>query len=90
VDTKQVGYLFYSNIETRESSPCISRRQSFTGRKDIAIPCAKAAIAAGADGIMVEVHPNPSIALSDSQQQLTLEQFRELWNEMIASRLLRI
>lgn len=45
-----------------------------TGRKDILAPCAKAALAAGADGVMVEVHPNPAVALSDSAQQLNIEQ----------------
>ncbi|MDO7907133.1 bifunctional 3-deoxy-7-phosphoheptulonate synthase/chorismate mutase [Paenibacillus sp. JX-17] len=46
-----------------------------TGRKDILAPCARAALAAGADGIMVEVHPNPAVALSDAQQQLNIPQF---------------
>jgi 3-deoxy-7-phosphoheptulonate synthase/chorismate mutase len=43
-----------------------------TGRKDILAPMAKAALAAGADGIMVEVHPNPPLALSDNAQQMDL------------------
>ncbi|MNW27922.1 Phospho-2-dehydro-3-deoxyheptonate aldolase [compost metagenome] len=46
-----------------------------TGRKDILAPCAKAALAAGADGVMVEVHPNPAVALSDAAQQLNIEEF---------------
>jgi 3-deoxy-7-phosphoheptulonate synthase/chorismate mutase len=46
-----------------------------TGRKDILLPCAKAALAAGADGIMIEVHPDPSIALSDSKQQVNIDEF---------------
>lgn len=50
-----------------------------TGRKDILLPCAKAALAAGADGIMVEVHPDPQTALSDAAQQLDIPQFNELW-----------
>lgn len=40
------------------------------GRRDLLIPLAKAAIAVGADGIHVEVHPNPATALSDNEQQL--------------------
>ncbi len=48
------------------------------GRRDIAIPTAKAALAAGADGIMVEVHPDPAVALSDASQQLNLNQFADL------------
>jgi 3-deoxy-7-phosphoheptulonate synthase len=39
---------------------------------------ALAAVAAGADGIMVEVHPHPDEALSDGEQSLTLEQFTDL------------
>jgi 3-deoxy-7-phosphoheptulonate synthase len=39
---------------------------------------ALAAVAAGADGIMVEVHPHPEDALSDGEQSLTLDQFDEL------------
>ncbi|RYM06222.1 3-deoxy-7-phosphoheptulonate synthase [Sporolactobacillus sp. THM7-7] len=46
-----------------------------TGRRDIMIPAAKAAIAIGADMVMAEVHPDPAVALSDSQQQMNFEQF---------------
>jgi len=49
-----------------------------TGRRDIVLPIAKAALAAGADGIMVEVHPNPAVALSDANQQVDLAQFADL------------
>ncbi|UOQ84827.1 bifunctional 3-deoxy-7-phosphoheptulonate synthase/chorismate mutase [Gracilibacillus salinarum] len=46
-----------------------------TGRKDILLPTAKAALAVGADGIMTEVHPNPAVALSDAKQQMDLSEF---------------
>jgi 3-deoxy-7-phosphoheptulonate synthase/chorismate mutase len=46
------------------------------GRKDILAPLGRAALAAGASGLMVEVHPCPAVARSDSQQQLDLEEFR--------------
>lgn len=46
-----------------------------TGRKDIILPISKSVIAVGADGLMAEVHPNPSVALSDANQQLSLEDF---------------
>lgn len=46
-----------------------------TGRKDILAPCARAALAAGADGVMVEVHPDPATALSDAAQQLNIPEF---------------
>lgn len=45
------------------------------GRKDILAALAKAAIASGANGLMVEVHPEPSIARSDANQQLSFEEF---------------
>ncbi|WP_106766358.1 bifunctional 3-deoxy-7-phosphoheptulonate synthase/chorismate mutase [Paenibacillus faecalis] len=48
-----------------------------TGRKDILVPCAKAALAAGADGVMVEVHPDPATALSDAAQQLDIPEFQD-------------
>jgi 3-deoxy-7-phosphoheptulonate synthase len=49
-----------------------------TGRADIVIPMALAAVAAGADGLMVEVHPNPAKALSDGLQSLDFSRFRIL------------
>ena len=49
-----------------------------TGRRDIAKEVAAASMFAGADGIMAEVHNNPSIALSDNEQQLDFKDFREL------------
>ncbi|BCJ88473.1 bifunctional 3-deoxy-7-phosphoheptulonate synthase/chorismate mutase [Effusibacillus dendaii] len=46
-----------------------------TGRKDIMFPIAKAALAVGADGLIVEVHPEPSVALSDAKQQMDIPEF---------------
>ncbi|KUO96668.1 bifunctional 3-deoxy-7-phosphoheptulonate synthase/chorismate mutase [Ferroacidibacillus organovorans] len=46
-----------------------------TGRKDIMLPVAKAALAVGADGVMVEVHPEPQVALSDAKQQMNFAEF---------------
>lgn len=60
-----------------------------TGRKEIMAPCAKAALAAGADGIMVEVHPNPSAALSDADQQLDIGEFEQFVRQVKASGLYR-
>jgi len=52
------------------------------GRADLVLPLALAAIAAGADGLIVEVHPNPSAALSDADQQLTFTEFTELMHSV--------
>ncbi len=49
-----------------------------TGRWDLVTPMALAAVAAGADGLMIEVHPRPEEALSDGYQSLTIGRFREL------------
>ena len=49
-----------------------------TGKSQYVRPMALAALAAGADGLMIEVHPTPAKALSDGDQSLTPEQFREL------------
>lgn len=59
-----------------------------TGRKDILVPCAKAALAAGADGIMVEVHPDPATALSDAAQQLNIDEFNRFYSGVKESGLL--
>lgn len=48
------------------------------GRRDLAIPFGRIAKASGADGLMVEVHPNPPVAMSDAKQQLYFDQFRAL------------
>ncbi|MFC3886193.1 bifunctional 3-deoxy-7-phosphoheptulonate synthase/chorismate mutase [Bacillus songklensis] len=56
-----------------------------TGRKDLLLPCAKAAIAIGADGVMAEVHPDPAVALSDSAQQMNIPQFHEFMSALKGS-----
>ncbi len=49
-----------------------------TGSWDFVAPMAKAAVAAGADGLMIEVHPNPEVALSDGPQSLLPKRFTQL------------
>ncbi|USK59112.1 bifunctional 3-deoxy-7-phosphoheptulonate synthase/chorismate mutase [Peribacillus asahii] len=53
-----------------------------TGRRDLLLPAAKAALAIGADGVMAEVHPDPAVALSDSAQQMDLKQFDAFYDEI--------
>jgi 3-deoxy-7-phosphoheptulonate synthase len=53
-----------------------------TGRRDKVIPMARAAVAAGADGLLIEVHNNPEKALSDGAQSLYPEQFERLMGEL--------
>jgi 3-deoxy-7-phosphoheptulonate synthase len=58
--------------------PVIADPSHATGKRSLVPPLAMAGVAAGADGIMVEVHPRPDEALSDGPQQLTLDGFRSL------------
>mgnify|MGYP005842841717 CR=1 FL=1 len=53
-----------------------------TGKWDLVAPMAMAAIAAGADGLMIEVHPNPEEALSDGAQSLLPEKFARLMSSL--------
>jgi 3-deoxy-7-phosphoheptulonate synthase len=62
--------------------PIIADPSHGTGLRDKVIPMARAAVAAGADGIMVEVHPHPDQALSDGAQSLFPDQFAQLMREI--------
>jgi 3-deoxy-7-phosphoheptulonate synthase len=62
--------------------PIIADPSHGTGRRDHVIPMARAAVAAGADGIMIEVHPSPDTALSDGAQTLYPTQFAQLMREV--------
>jgi 3-deoxy-7-phosphoheptulonate synthase len=53
-----------------------------TGRRDKVAPMARAAVAAGADGLLIEVHNDPDHALSDGAQSLDPEQFQRLMGEL--------
>lgn len=54
-----------------------------TGKTELVLPMAKAAIAAGADGLMIEMHPNPIEAFSDGPQSLNPIEFEELMKEIV-------
>jgi len=58
--------------------PIIADPSQASGNREIVTPLSLAAIAAGADGLMIEVHNNPEKALSDGPQSLKFEQFSEL------------
>jgi 3-deoxy-7-phosphoheptulonate synthase len=62
--------------------PIIVDPSHATGRWEMVRPAAKAAIVAGADGLMIEVHPYPERALSDGKQSLTPDNFAHLWVEV--------
>jgi 3-deoxy-7-phosphoheptulonate synthase len=62
--------------------PIIADPSHGTGHRDMVMPMAKAAVAGGADGLLIEVHPTPDRALSDGAQSLYPEQFDRLMKEI--------
>src|SRR5579864_2711109 len=62
--------------------PVILDPSHATGRRSLVRPVARAGVAIGADGIIVEVHPCPEKAVSDGAQSLTLQDFREMMREL--------
>jgi 3-deoxy-7-phosphoheptulonate synthase len=62
--------------------PIVADPSHGTGRRDKVAPMARAAVAAGADGLLIEVHPDPDHALSDGAQSLRPEQFEELMQQL--------
>jgi 3-deoxy-7-phosphoheptulonate synthase len=69
-------------IEKVSHLPIIADPSHGTGKWYLVIPMALAAVAAGADGIMVEVHPNPDLALKDGAQSLTFDNFYKLMAQL--------
>ena len=65
-------------LKERTHLPVIVDPSHAAGVRELVIPLALAAVAAGADGLIVEVHPNPDEALCDKDQALTADQLREL------------
>lgn len=64
--------------------PMVADPSHGTGRREMVAPMAKAAVAAGADALLLEVHPNADKAASDAAQTLYLEQFEQLMGELKA------
>jgi 3-deoxy-7-phosphoheptulonate synthase len=62
--------------------PVVGDPSHGTGRRDLVLPLGRAAVAAGADGILVEVHPDPDKALSDGAQSLKPEQYAEMMTQL--------
>ena len=69
-------------IHQKSHLPVIADPSHATGIRDKVIPMARAAVAAGTDGLMVEVHHDPSSAMSDGPQALLPEQFKELMSQV--------
>lgn len=62
--------------------PVLADPSHASGKRSLIKPLAKAALAAGADGLIIEVHPNPDEALSDGPQSLNFEEFASLMNHL--------
>ena len=77
LDLSAIPYL-----KERTSLPVVVDPSHATGKASYVMPLAKAALACGADGLMIEVHPNPEKALSDGEQSLNLEQFKSLASQI--------
>jgi 3-deoxy-7-phosphoheptulonate synthase len=69
-------------VKMESHCPVVIDPSQGTGRADLVMTMCKGAVAMGADALLIEVHPNPSKALSDGAQQLTLEGFARLMGEL--------
>jgi len=69
-------------IKQKSHLPVIADPSHATGYRDMVTPVARAAVAAGADGLIVEVHNDPAKAMSDGPQALFPDQFEKLINEV--------
>ncbi|MEG0579578.1 MAG: 3-deoxy-7-phosphoheptulonate synthase, partial [Niameybacter sp.] len=69
-------------IKSKSHLPIIVDPSHACGKRPYIPSLAKAAIAAGADGLMIEVHPNPKVALSDGPQSLDPHDFKVLMDEL--------
>jgi 3-deoxy-7-phosphoheptulonate synthase len=70
-------------IEKVSHLPIIADPSHATGKWYLVVPLALAAVAAGADGLLIEVHPNPDMALADGPQSLTFDNFRLLMAQLL-------
>jgi len=69
-------------VKSLSHLPIVADPSHGTGRRDKVLPMARAAVAAGADGLLVEVHHDPDHALSDGAQSLKPQQFAELMDQL--------
>jgi 3-deoxy-7-phosphoheptulonate synthase len=71
------------SIQKLSHLPIIADPSHGTGRRELVAPLALAAVAAGADGLLIEVHPSPDTALKDGAQSLTFEQFEDFMAQLV-------
>ena len=78
-NTLDVSAVALAKLETH--LPVVVDVTHSGGRRDLLVPLTKAGLAVGADGVMMEVHPNPAVALSDNKQQVDFETFDKYLEE---------
>jgi 3-deoxy-7-phosphoheptulonate synthase len=71
-------------LKSETHLPVVADPSHAGGRRDLVAPLSYAAIAAGADGLLVEVHPDPESAVSDGDQSLDFSEFDELMDGLRA------
>jgi len=69
-------------VQSLSHLPVVVDPSHGTGVRALVEPMAKAAIACGADGLIIEVHPNPAVAVSDGPQSLTLDGFARVMEHL--------
>ncbi|MCF6466445.1 bifunctional 3-deoxy-7-phosphoheptulonate synthase/chorismate mutase [Clostridium sp. Cult2] len=69
-------------IKSKTKYPIIVDPSHGTGRRELVLPASKAALALGAHGLIIEIHPEPEKALSDGAQSLSFVEFETLFNEI--------
>ncbi len=69
-------------IKKESHSPIVIDPSQGAGRADLVVAMCKGAVAMGADALLIEVHPNPAEAWSDGAQQVSLEMFAKLMEEL--------
>jgi 3-deoxy-7-phosphoheptulonate synthase len=69
-------------IKSLTHLPVIADPSHPAGKRELVLPCARSAIASGADGLIVETHFNPEVALSDKEQQIPSKEFKEFVSEI--------
>ncbi len=69
-------------VKQKSDLPVIVDPSHGTGRRELVLPMSLAAVAAGADGLLIEVHPDPEKALSDGYQTINLDEYRTLVHQI--------
>jgi 3-deoxy-7-phosphoheptulonate synthase len=69
-------------VKAESHLPVVVDPSQGSGRSDLVTAACKGAVAMGADALLIEVHPNPREAWSDGAQQLSIDQFKALMNEL--------